>query len=200
MGGGSAPAAPAMPAGVSGPSAPGCPDLSTSILGTWVREGFVEEYRADGTYVINGQTGTITWSRPGHAVLDVPSATFHAEYDLALADPTTLVAADANGVGSIYARTSPPPAIPAPCFDLAASWVGRWTPNRGGPEESYAADGTYAAPGTGHWSFVAPGRLHLAGDNGQNSDYVVGMATATTAIAVSQPPLAPAGVAYTRAP
>jgi hypothetical protein len=194
-----APAPVAPTAAASGPGAPGCPDLATSIVGTWAREGVVEEYRADGSYVLNGMTGTIAWMRPGHATIDVPAATFHMEYDLALADATTLVSADPNHVGAVATRTTPAPSIPAPCFDLSSAWVGTWSPSGGGPSERYDADGTYAAPGAGTWSFTAPGHLHLAGAGGANSDYVLGMASPSTALAVSLPPLAPAGVAYTRA-
>src|SRR6516225_9615590 len=129
-----------MPVGPSGPSAPGCVPLATSIVGTWTRAGFVEEYRADGTYVINGETGTIAWETPGHAVLDVPSRSFHAAYDLALADPNTLVASDPNGIGSVYTRTTPAPTMPAECFDLRAAWAATWIPIRGGAPERYTVD------------------------------------------------------------
>lgn len=199
--GGAAPPSPtpaSAAAGPSGPSAPGCPDIATTIVGTWQREGFVEEYRLDGTYVINGMPGTITWARPGHAVLDVPAGPMHAEYDLALADAVTLLAANADHVGSVYARTSVAPAIPPGCFDLTSAWVGTWTPSTGGAQERYGADGRYAAPGVGQWTISAPGRLHLVNENGATSDYFLGMVDANTALAVSMPPLAPAGVAYTR--
>jgi hypothetical protein len=193
-----APAPPTAPVGPRGPGAPGCPDLAASLVGTWSREGFVEEYRADGTYVINGHVGTFRWLAPGHALLDVPEGSLHVEYDLALADTTTLVAADPNGIGTIYTRTSPPPAIATSCFDLGTAWIGTWIPNRGGSPEQYDADGVYTAPGRGRWTFTAPGRLHLENDNGVTSDYVLGMASGTTALAVSLPPLAPAGTAYHR--
>jgi hypothetical protein len=199
FGGAHAPAPVAAPASPTGPTAPGCLPLATAIVGTWTRAGFVEEYRADGTYVINGQTGTIVWATAGRATLDVPG-TFHAAYDLALADPSTLLAADPNGVGSIYSRASPPPSMPAECFDLRTAWVGTWTPTRGGPPERYTLDGRYAAPGVGAWSFTAPGRLHLQNDNGIVSEYVVGLSSSMTALAVSLPPLPSAGVAYLRTP
>jgi len=191
---------PDMPVGPSGPSAPGCPDLPTSIVGSWTRDGFTETYGADGSYTINGAAGTIQWLAPGHALLDVPSVPLHVEYDLALADATTLIAADPNHIGTVYTRSSPAPAIPAPCSALRAAWVGTWIPSTGGPNERYDADGSYAAPGVGRWSFSAPGRLHLVNDNGMTSDYIVAMSSVGTALAVSLPPLAPAGVAYRRGP
>jgi hypothetical protein len=194
-----APVVPTTAVGTSGPGAAGCPDLATAIVGTWAREGVVEEYRADGSYVLNGMPGTITWMRPGHAMIDVPAATFHMEYDIALADAITLVSADPNHIGAIATRSSPTPSIPSSCFDLSGAWVGSWTPSTGGTVERYDADGSYAAPGVGQWSFTAPGRLHLQNVNGTFNDYTIGMASPTTALAVSMPPLAPAGVAYTRA-
>lgn len=188
-----------IPSFTTGPSAPGCPDLSVAIVGAWTREGVSEEYRADGTYTLNGRPGTVTWIRPGHAMIDVPSAAFHMEYDVALADAMTLVSSDPSQIGAIATRTTPPPAIPATCFDLSAAWVGTWTPVAGGESEQYSPDGTYAAPGIGRWSFSAPGRLHLVNVDGAASDYVLGMATTSSAIAVSLPPLGPLGVVYTRA-
>lgn len=188
------------PAGPSGPGAPGCPDLGTSIVGTWARAGFVEEYRADGTYVINGAAGTYRWISPGHATLDEPTHTFHADYDLGLADSTTLVAIDPNGVGTIYTRSSPTPSIPENCLDLRAAFARTWTPRSGGTPEVYATDGTYRAPGVGRWSFPAPGRLHLVRDDGVTSDYVVAMPSTAVMLAVTSPPGPPLGVAYAAAP
>jgi hypothetical protein len=186
--------------GAIGSGAAGCPELRTAIVGSFAREGVVEEYREDGSYTLNGMPGTLTWMRAGHAMIDVPAASFHMEYDLALADAMTLVSSDPNRIGAVATRTSPPPAIPPTCFDLATVWVGTWTPSGGGANEQYNADGSYAAPGVGQWSMPAPGRLHLVNVTGATSDYILGMASPGTALAVSLPPLAPAGIAYTRAP
>ncbi len=202
----SAPASPPVVAsapaavGPTGPAAPGCSDIATTILGTWSRDALVEEYGAGGTYSINGQPGTIVWARPGHATLEVPGSGFHAEYDLALVDATTLLAVDANGAGTVYQRTSPPPAIPAECFDLRTAWVGTWLPTLGGPPERYDADGHYQVVGAGTWSFTTPGHLHLVREDGVTSDYLIGMVSTGAALAVSLPPLPPSGVAYTRQP
>ena len=159
--------------GALGTGAAGCPELRTAIVGTFAREGVVEEYREDGTYTLNGMTGTLTWMRPGHAMIDVPAASFHMEYDIALADAMTLVSSDPNRIGAVATRTTPPPAIPPTCFDLTTAWAGTWTPSGGGANEQYNADGSYAAPGIGQWSMTAPGRLHLVNVTGATSDYVL---------------------------
>jgi len=172
--------------------------VASAIVGTWSRPGYVEEYGADGSYVINGRRGTIRWLRPGHALLEVPEMAFRAEYDLALADASTLLAIDPNRIGSTYQRTSPAPAIPPACFDLRGSIVGTWI---GGPApETYTADGRYHVLGDGRWSFVAPGRLQLVRDDGVTSDYWFAMPTPDVALAIPMPPLEPRGIAYARQP
>ena len=177
--------APSVPAGPSGPGAPGCPDLTTTIVGTWTREGLVEEYRADGTYVINGASGTYRFDSPGRATLDEPSGGLHAEYHLGLADPMTLVVIGAGNVGVTYTRSSAPPSIPANCLDLSASFARTWIPRAGGPPEIYSADGTYTVGTTGRWSFAAPGRLLLVrGSDSMTTDYVVAMPSPTLMLAV----------------
>ncbi|MDQ3037097.1 MAG: hypothetical protein M3Y87_32180 [Myxococcota bacterium] len=189
--------APSAPAGPSGPGAPGCPDLTTAIVGTWTREGLVEEYREDGTYVINGVSGTYRFTSPGRAVLDEPSTGLHAEYDLGLADPMTLVAINPGNVALTYARSSAPPSIPAHCFDLGTAFARTWMPRAGGPPEVYSADGAYTVSGTGRWSFTAPGRLLLVRSaDSMTTDYVVAMPSATTMLAVR----AGVGAAYDAAP
>lgn len=181
---------PGAPAG--GPGAPGCPELATTIVGTWSSEDLTEEYRADGTLVIGGVAGTYRFTGPGHAVLDEPTSGVHAEYDFGLADATTLVAVGADHVARTYVRTTPAPAIPAPCFDLTGPFARTWTPRGGGPVEAYSPDGTYTVGGSGRWSFTAPGRLLLTRTDGLTSDYVVAMPTTTVMIAVR----AGQGVAY----
>jgi hypothetical protein len=190
-------AAPSVSAGPSGPGAPGCPDLTTTIVGTWTREGSVEEYRADGTYVINGVSGTYRFGSPGRVTLDEPSTGLHADFDLGLADAMTLVAIGPGNVGTTYTRSSPPPSIPAICFDLSAAFARTWAPRAGGPPEVYSADGTYTVVGTGRWSFTAPGRLLLVREgDGLTTDYVVAMPSATSMLAVR----AGTGAAYDAAP
>jgi ABC-type sugar transport system ATPase subunit len=122
------------------PAPPGCPTIELAILGTWSREGFVEEYRAGGVYVLNGHEGTVRWLGEGRVFLDVPPD-FHEEYTLALADRDLLLAADRGGVGTVYQRTSTPPTADASCWDVRDEIVGRWV---GGQfRELYEPDGTY---------------------------------------------------------
>ena len=180
------------PTPAAGPGTPGCPDLTTSIVGTWSTEGLVEEYRADGVYVINGVAGTYRFLSPGHAVLDEPSGGLHGEYELGLSDASTLIAIGANHIAMTYTRTSPAPVIPANCFDLTGSFPRTWLPRGGGTPELYSADGSYTVGGSGRWSFTAPGRLLLTRSDGVTSDYVVAMPSPTMMLAVR----AGQGVAY----
>lgn len=193
---GAAPAVGAAPA-LTGPGGPGCLDVATALVGTWAREGLVEEYRADGTYAINGVTGTYRFTAPGRAALDEATTGRHAEFDIGIADATTMISIGEGNVGVVYARTSPPPAAAASCYDLSTAFARTWIPRIGGPPEVYAADGTYTVSGSGRWSFTAPGRLLLVrtGD-GVTSDYVVAMPTPTTMMAVR----AGSGVFYDAAP
>jgi hypothetical protein len=198
FGGGASAPAPVPPA--TAPVAPtGCPELQAAILGTWTREGFVEEYRADGTYVVNGRTGTFSWIEPGHAMLDVPDAQFHVPYHLGLADVNQLIAIDPSNIATAYVRSSPPPAVDAACYERRAAWVGTWI---GGPmPEAYAADGTYAIGSVrGQWSFPSNGRLHLQSTAGPAGEYWIAHVSPTAALAMPLPPLEPRGVVYTRQP
>jgi len=180
----------------SDPAAPACPDLATNIIGIWSSASLVEEYRPDGVYVINGTAGTYRFTSPGHVVLDEPTTGLHGEWDVGVADASTLVGIDARGAALVYTRTSPAPAIPASCLDLSSSFARTWNPRPGGPPEVYGADGTYRVVGAGRWTFTAPGRLLLTRDDGMTTDYVVAMPSATTMLAVR----AGQGVAYDAAP
>ncbi len=194
FGGGASPTPPPTSAPLEAP--PGtCPDVATAILGSWSRTGFVEEYGANGSYTINGHAGTITWLRPGHALIDVPP-TLHTEYDLGLTDVNELIAVDPQGVGTVYARLSPPPPIEPACYDIRPRFVGTWLSS--GTPERYDADGTYQVAVHGQWSFTNNGHLHLASDEGVTNDYWFAIVSPTAAIAVSMPPLPPLGVVYTR--
>lgn len=156
-----------------------CPSIEQAILGTWSREGFVEEYRPGGGYVINGQVGTIRWLAPGRAFLDVGD--FHAEYHLGLTDVNELIAVDPSNIGSVYRRTSPPPSIPASCFDLRQRIVGTWV--GGTYTEVYGADGSYRVNAlTGTWQTPSNGRLRITTQTG-TGDYHWAMLSPTSAVA-----------------
>lgn len=169
------------PSTTPAPAASGdaCPSVEQAILGTWSREGFVEEYRAGGVYVINGQEGTIRWLAPGRAFLDV--GTLHAEYHLGLTDVNELIAVDPSHIGSVYRRTSPPPAIPSTCYDLRARIPGTWV--GGTYTEVYGVDGSYRVNAlTGTWQMTSNGRLRIETQSG-TGDYHWAMLSPTTAVA-----------------
>jgi hypothetical protein len=193
-----APVATTPVVGARGPGMPGCVAIATAIVGSWAREGFLEEYRADGTYLLNGRAGTYRWLRPGHAVLEIPEMGWSAEYDLGLRDARTLLAIDPSRIGTLYDRRSEAPAMPDACFDLTTSIVGTWL---GGPmPETYRADLTYQVAGAGTYSFPQHGVLRLVRDDGLASDYSLAMVTPDTMMAIPSPPLEPRGIVYTRQP
>jgi hypothetical protein len=174
------------PTPAPGPVAPrlppsGCPSIADAILGTWQRQGFVEEYRAGGVYVLNGREGTVRWLAEGRAFLEVPPE-FHAEYTLALADEGVLLAAGSNHLGTIYTRTSASPGFPAACWDMRDEIVGRWM---GGQfEETYGADGSYRVNElTGTYSVTGNGLLSIETQSGPG-DYYFALTSPTTAVAM----------------
>lgn len=156
-----------------------CPTVEQAILGTWEREGFVEEYGPGGRYVINGNVGTIRWLASGRAFLDV--GTLHAEYHLGLTDVNELIAVDPSHIGSVYRRTSPPPSIPSSCYALRQRIVGTWV--GGTYTEVYNADGSYRVNAlTGTWRETSNGRLHIETQAGVG-DYWWAMLSPTSAVA-----------------
>jgi hypothetical protein len=178
------------------PAPPGCPTIELAILGTWSREGFVEEYRAGGVYVLNGHEGTVRWLGEGRVFLDVPPD-FHEEYTLALADRDLLLAADRGGVGTVYQRTSTPPTADASCWDVRDEIVGRWV---GGQfRELYEPDGTYRVNEL-HGSYVVTGngRVRIVTEAGEG-DYYFALTSPSTAVAMMQREGAPL-TRYTRVP
>lgn len=165
------------------PTAPSssCPTIEVAILGTWSRGDFVEEYRPGGVYVINGHEGTVRWLGQGRAFLEVPPD-FHEEYTLALADVNVLLAAGPDRVGTIYQRTSPPPAISPSCWDVHDAIVGSWA---GGPfAETYDADGSYRVNElAGRWEVRGNGIVHLETQAGEG-DYYFAITSPMTAVAM----------------
>lgn len=163
------------------PAPTGCPSIADAIVGTWQRQGFVEEYRAGGVYVLNGREGTVRWLADGRAFLDVPPD-FHQEYTLALADEGVLLAAGSNRFGTIYTRTSPSPRYPASCWDVREEIVGRWI---GGEfQETYGADGSYRVNDlTGTFSLSGNGLLRIETQQGPG-DYYFALTSPTTAVAM----------------
>ncbi len=188
------------PPGVHAPgpqASPGtCPSIETAILGTWTRDGFVEEYRAGGVYVLNGHEGTIRWLANGHAMLEVPP-NLHEEYVLALADEGVLLASDPNGIGTIYQRTSPAPGYDRDCWNIEAEIVGGWA---GGTfVETYGADGSYRVNElAGSYHFTRNGLVHIETQSG-TGDYQIALTSPTTAIAMLDQSGARV-VEYTRTP
>lgn len=173
-----------------------CPAIEDAILGTWTRDGFVEEYRAGGVYVINGNVGTIRWLANGHAMLEVPP-NLHEEYTLALADEDVLVAGDPNRIGTIYRRTSPSPGHDRECWNVEDEIVGTWA---GGTfVESYAGDGSYRVNElTGSYHFLRNGLVHIETQAG-TGDYRFALTSPTTAVAMLDQDGATM-VEYTRTP
>lgn len=173
-----------------------CPSIETAILGTWTREGYVEEYRPGGVYLINGHEGTIRWLGEGRAFLEVLPE-LHHEYTLALADVDTLVASDPNRIGSFYQRVTEAPIIDRSCFDIRDEIVGTWA--GGSFSETYAPDGSYRVNDlTGTYRLDGNGLLHIQTGAGPG-EYYFAMTSPTTAIAMMREQLAPT-VTYTRAP
>jgi hypothetical protein len=177
---------PAVPSPNPSPTAPapvGCPTIELAILGTWSREGFVEEYRAGGVYVLNGHEGTVRWLGEGRVFLDVPPD-FHEEYRLALADRDVLLAADRGGVGNIYQRTSTPPAADPGCWDVRDQIIGRWV---GGQfREVYERDGTCRVNElNGSYVVTGNGRIRIVTEAGQG-DYYFALTSPSTAVAMMQ--------------
>jgi len=189
--------APTSVGGLPAPETPPrCPPIETAILGTWTRDGFVEEYRAGGVYVLNGNLGTIRWLANGHAMLEIPP-TLHEEYVLALSDEDVLIASDPNRVGTIYRRTSPSPGYDRECWNIEAEVVGGWA---GGTfVESYGADGSYRVNElTGSYHFERNGLLHIETQAG-TGDYRFALTSPTSAIVMLDRDGAPV-VEYTRTP
>lgn len=190
---------PAVPSPNPSPTSPlpaSCPTIELAILGTWSREGFVEEYRPGGVYVLNGHEGTVRWLGEGRVFLDVPPD-FHEEYTLALADRDVLLAADRGGAGTVYQRTSPPPPAEPGCWDVRDEIVGRWV---GGQfREVYEPDGTYRVNEL-HGSYVVTGngRIRIVTEAGEG-DYYFALTSASTAVAMMQREGAPL-TRYTRVP
>lgn len=183
-----------QPAPIAAPTPTGCPSIADAIVGTWQRQGFVEEYRAGGVYVLNGREGTVRWLADGRAFLDVPPD-FHEEYTLALADEGVLLAAGSNRYGTIYTRTSPSPGYPTACWDVHQSIVGRWM---GGQfEETYGADGSYRVNDlTGTYSVGGNGLLHIETQSGPG-EYYFALTSPRTAVAMMRREGAPL-TSYTR--
>lgn len=187
---GGAPTAPAIAPGTTAV----CPPIETAILGTWSRDGYVEEYREGGVYVINAQVGTIRWLGAGRAFLDVPP-NLHHEYTLALADTNVLVASDPGNVGTFYQRMTPPPAMDATCTDIRDEIVGTWA--GGAYAETYNADGSYRVNAlSGTYRFDGNGLLHIETEAGPG-DYYFALTSPTSGVAMMRVQGAPA-VNYTR--
>jgi hypothetical protein len=169
---------PPPPALTPGPRPIGCPPIEEAIIGAWQRDGYVEEFRGEGTYVLNGQEGAFRFRSPGHVVLDVGGR--HEEHVVGLSDVNELISADESLIGHVSARISPAPPIPASCYDLRTSIVGTWL--GGEVPEAFGRDDSYrAGDRTGTWSMPTSGHLTIRTSTG-TSERVFAQLSDTTAM------------------
>jgi hypothetical protein len=173
--------APPAPSLAPGPRAFGCVPIEEAILGVWQRDGVVEEFRADGTYLLNGQEGAFRWRMPGHVVLD--AAGIHAEHVVGLTSLNELISADENLRGHVSGRISPPPSIPVDCYDVRTSIVGTWI--GGAAPVTFERGAGYAAGDRiGIWSMPANGHLSIRIEPEGTTNHLFAQLSDTTAMSL----------------
>lgn len=174
--------APPAPELTPGPRTFGCVPIEEAIIGTWQREGLIEEFRGDGAYLLNGVEGAFRFRSPGYVVLD--AAGIHAEHVVGLTSVNELISADESGVGHVSARVSPPPPIPDDCYDLRSMIVGTWLGSA--QPQTFGRDSTWSSGDrAGAWSMPSHGHLAIrAPVSAAAVNYLVAQLSDTTALAI----------------